>query len=133
MRSQYKVVAFAFGWPMLFGCAGPDAFTRFTSEEAPCKLPPLTDLQVHDAVVKVGKSFHPDGLPEPNWKVTPLRCVYEYEESAFYMNGKPSGSKDIDGMVSMYVARDSSVFILSIVCTGNPPVRCSLGEVVGAP
>lgn len=97
------------------GCAGPDAFTRFTSEEPPCHLPPLSDVQVRDAVVKAGKSYHPDGLPEPIWRVTPLRCVYEYQESAFYMNGKPSGPDNPEGMVSMYVARDSRVFTFEII------------------
>jgi hypothetical protein len=61
-------------------------------------------------------------------RVTPFRCVYEYEESAFYANGKPSGYNDIDGMVSMYVARDSSVFTFVIVCTHQ---HCNLGEVIG--
>jgi hypothetical protein len=97
------------------GCAGPSAFRRFTSEQPPCRLPPLSDAQVHEAVIKAGKSLHPDGRPEPIWRVTPFRCVYQYEESAFYLKDRPAGPSDIDGMVSMYIARDSRVFTFEIV------------------
>jgi hypothetical protein len=75
----------------------------------PCHLPPLTDDQVHDAVLKAGKSTQIDGLPEPIWRVTEFHCVYRYEQSAFYYKGQPVPLNTIDGDDMLLVARDFSI------------------------
>ena len=94
----------------LQGCAGQDAFARFTYETPPCHLPPLTDAQVHETVVKAGESFAPAGYPEPIWRVAPFRCVYRYEQSALYVKGKPVPLNTVDGTSVIWVSRDLHIF-----------------------
>jgi hypothetical protein len=94
----------------LVACAGPDAYTRFASEAPPCRLPPLTDRQVHDVVVRSGRSSQIDGLPEPIWRVREIRCVYSYEQSAFYYQDQPVPLNTIDGVDWVLVSRDGKVF-----------------------
>jgi len=103
----------------LVGCAGPAPVKNFhgsaelqlaLKEEPPCHLPPLSDVEVHDAVAKVSK---PDpafkGLPPPNWRVTERRCIYFYEESAFYYNGKPATVDMVDCCSIVAVSRDGKI------------------------
>lgn len=87
------------------GCAGPDAFQRFASEAPPCRLHPLTEAQVHEIVLKAGKSTWIEGFPEPMWKVREYRCVYFYEQSAFYYKGRPVQLDTVDGSDIVIVSR----------------------------
>jgi len=66
----------------------------------------LTDRQVHDAVIRAGKSTQIEGLPEPIWKVTAVNCVYRYEQSAFYYKEQPVPLNVVDGDDIVMVARD---------------------------
>lgn len=95
-----------FAYFLLAACAGPDAYTRFTGEVPPCRLPALTDQQVHDAVLKGRKSTQIAGLAEPIWRVTEVKCVYRYEQSAFYYKGQPVPLNTVDGDDIVMVARD---------------------------
>jgi hypothetical protein len=104
-----RVLSASFGCLLVASCAGPDTFTRFTSETPPCHLPPLSDAQVRDAVVKAGRSSQVEGLPEPIWAVTEYRCVYRYEQSAFYFKGQPVPLNTVDGEEILLVSRDGKV------------------------
>ena len=110
LRSIARSMLTAFFCAAIVGCAGPDAFERFTSELPPCGFPPLTAEQVHDAVLKAGLSSQIEGLPEPIWQVTEFHCVYRYEQSAFYFKGQPVPLNTIDGEDIVFVARDLTVF-----------------------
>ena len=116
MRSCTLVLA-AIG--MLAGCAGqppweasrrPSNLDFALAEEPPCHLPPLSDAEVHDAVARVSE---PDpafkGLPPPNWKVTERKCIYFYEESALYYNGKPASVDSVDCCLVFAVSRDGKI------------------------
>jgi len=94
---------------LLAGCAGPDSFARFKSDMPPCHLPPLTAVQVREAVVRAGKSSQVEGLPEPIWAVTEDHCVYRYEQSAFYFKGQPVPLNTVDGADMLFVSRDGRV------------------------
>jgi len=88
---------------------GAEELKRAASEMPPCRFPPLSDSQVHDAVVKNGEHAHDPGLPPPIWQVYEIDCIYAYDESAFYTNGKPSTPQMIDWSNTTFVARDGKV------------------------
>ena len=94
----------------LASCAYPTRFARFTAETPPCHLAPLSEAEVHEIVVKAGKSYAPPGLPEPIWQVTEFGCVYRYEQSGLYFNGKPATLNMVDASYEILVARDRSTF-----------------------
>jgi len=79
-------------------------------EQPPCHLPPLSDAEVHDAVAKVSKSDPAfKDLPPPNWRVTERRCIYFFQESAFYYKGKPADLNAVDCCFIVAVSRDGKV------------------------
>ena len=77
----------------------------------PCKLPPLTEDQILTLVKeKLGSDFGDPGYPPPNWRIHELRCIYHFQMSVGYFDGKPSSLTAVDGSILIPVTRDGRVF-----------------------
>lgn len=101
MRKFVAVIFFS-----VVACSKVDPVAQFSSETPPCHLPPLSENEVRDAVIKAGKYFAPEDRPEPIWQVSEVRCVYRYEQSARYVDGKPVPLSTPGGTYIVWVARD---------------------------
>ena len=104
---------------LLFGCGGT-AYTRDATnvrllraaaeEIPPCHLPPLSDVEVFAiAQEALGPDFNqPPGLAEPLRRIHEYRCLYIYEQSAYYVNGAPVSLDGVDTKFEIWIARDGS-------------------------
>ncbi len=54
------------------------------------------------------EDFWPAGMAEPNRRVRAFNCVYIYEQSVLYRDGRPVPIDSIDGSAMIYIARDGS-------------------------
>lgn len=95
---------------LVSSCAEVSAIDRYLSESPPCELPPLSEEEVLKLVrEKIGPDFSPEGLPPPNRRITEQKCVYWYEQSVTYFDGKPVSLDAVDGTLLMVVTRDGKV------------------------
>lgn len=82
-------------------------YAEFSSENPPCKSPPISVDEVIGVAKKALRGdFSPKGMAEPNRRVREFKCVYLYEQSAIYFNGIPASLDVPDATYKIYISRD---------------------------
>ncbi len=90
-----------------YGSSANANFASSIRELPPCHLPPLTDTEILIVAQKVlGEDYSPPGLPEPLRRIRPFRCLYIYEQSAYYFKGTPAPVDGVDTTFELWIARD---------------------------